>query len=75
MQATSLAQADAARRVSAAQAAAAAFLGLRAAARGDEDLYRLRRRLEAQERHLKDKPLVILDHRIEGQGGELWLRP
>jgi regulator of protease activity HflC (stomatin/prohibitin superfamily) len=75
LQARSLAQADAARRVSAAQASAAAFLGLRAAARGDEELYRLRRRLEAQELHLKDKPLVILDHRIEQQGGELWLRP
>jgi len=75
LQATSRAAAEAAQRRSTAQADALAFEALRVSARGHEGLYRLRRRLEAQEKHLKDKPLVIIDHRIEAQGGELWLRP
>lgn len=73
--ARSQAQAAAVERLAAARADAAAFEGLRASARGDESLYRFRRKLEAIELRLSDKPLIILDHRIEGQGGELWLKP
>lgn len=73
--ARSQAQAAAVERLATARADAAAFEGLRASARGDESLYRFRRKLEAIELRLSDKPLIILDHRIEGQGGELWLKP
>lgn len=73
--ARSEAEAAAVLRLAGARADAAAFEGLRASARGDEALYRLRRQLEAIELQLSDTPLIILDHRIEGQGGELWLKP
>ncbi|MFC1474673.1 protease modulator HflK [bacterium] len=37
------------------------------------ELFRMRRRMETLEKSLKMKPLYIIDDRIEGVGGSLWI--
>ncbi|MBC04379.1 MAG: hypothetical protein CMJ34_13925 [Phycisphaerae bacterium] len=69
------AQATAAQRRAAAVGEAAAFEGLRATVRTDEQRYRFRRRLDALQENLHDRPLVIIDERIERDGAQLWLKP
>ena len=69
------AQATAAERRAAAVGEAAAFEGLRATVRTDEQQYRFRRRVEALEDNLQGRPLVLIDDRIERDGAELWFTP
>jgi len=54
---------------------AAAFEGLRATVRTSEADYRFRRRLEALEDNLSGRPVVLIDDRIERDGGQLWFSP
>lgn len=74
VRAVALAEAAASEREAAAAGEVAAFLGLRAQVRTDEALYRSRRRAEALESQLTDRPVVILDHRLE-PAATLWLEP
>ena len=62
-------------RRSAASVEAAGFTGLRASIAADPALFRLRHRLERVERALQGQRVLIIDHRIEQEGGELWIQP
>jgi len=61
-------------RVSAAVGEARTFEGLRQSVRQDEALYLFRRRQEALEKNLQGRDLLIIDHRLEKQGAQLWIQ-
>jgi regulator of protease activity HflC (stomatin/prohibitin superfamily) len=71
--ATSAAQAYAVGTVATARGAALSFQGVRASFQAEPGLFQFRRRLEAWEAGLAGKKTVILDDRIERDGGGLWL--
>ena len=71
----SLARSFAAERRARAVGEAEAFLGLRARVRTAEADYRFRRRMEALEKNLTDRRVVVLDHRLERDGLAVWLEP
>lgn len=51
------------------------FESLRQTVRSQESLYRFRRRQENLQQSIKGRDIVILDHRLEGQGATLWINP
>jgi membrane protease subunit HflK len=69
------AQADAADALARAAGQAWSFRTLEAQFRAAPSDYLFRRRLETLETGISSRPFVILDSRIERDGGELWLTP
>jgi regulator of protease activity HflC (stomatin/prohibitin superfamily) len=69
----SRAEALALERLAEARGAAQAFTTLEASYEAAPDLFRFRRGLETKESQLANTPLILLDHRIESQGGDLWI--
>ncbi len=67
------AEAAALERLAQARGAAQAFTTLEARYSAAPELFRFRRGLETKESQLADTPLILLDHRIESQGGDLWI--
>ena len=68
------AQAQAEKKQATARGEAASFDALRAQVRTAQDLYEFRRRTEALEKQLKGRRLIIIDDKIEKQGGTLWIQ-
>ena len=52
---------------------AQAFLALRSVARSNQELFVFRKRMEAIEAQLSNQDLIIVDRRIEKDGGEVWV--
>ncbi len=71
--ATRRAQAEQAQRLSKARGEAIAFQAVEAQYKANPELYRFRRRLETLEQVLQDNPHFVIDARIEGDGGALWI--
>jgi regulator of protease activity HflC (stomatin/prohibitin superfamily) len=69
----SKAGAEAARKIAEAKGAAEAFRGVRTSFAAEPALYQYRRRLEALEGALHGSRTVIVDDRLERDGGTLWL--
>jgi hypothetical protein len=61
-------------RRSAATVEAAGFTGLRSSIAADPELFRFRHRLERVEQALQGQRVLVIDHRIEQEGGELWIQ-
>jgi regulator of protease activity HflC (stomatin/prohibitin superfamily) len=72
--ARSQANAEASLRLAEAVGEAAAFESLSSSVRSAEELYVFRRQAEALEQNLTGRNLMIVDHRIERDGGELWIK-
>ena len=53
---------------------AEAFDGLHQKVRKNEELYLFRRRQEALEKNIQGRDLLIIDHRLEKQGAQLWIK-
>jgi len=53
---------------------AEAFDGLHQKVRQNADLYLFRRRQEALEKNIQGRDLLIIDHRLEKQGAQLWIK-
>jgi regulator of protease activity HflC (stomatin/prohibitin superfamily) len=70
----SSAEQDSLLRTSEAIGEAKSFDSLRQTVRQDEQLYMFRRRQEALEKNLQGRDLVIIDHRLEKQGAQLWIQ-
>lgn len=73
LEALSTARSEAVERVAAATGEALGFMAVQAQWRAQPALFKHRRRMEALERELAGQNLVVIDHRIEAQGGALWL--
>jgi regulator of protease activity HflC (stomatin/prohibitin superfamily) len=68
------AQREALQRTALATGEAEAFDGLHQKVRQNEDLYLFRRRQEALEKNIQGRDLLIIDHRLEKQGAQLWIK-
>jgi regulator of protease activity HflC (stomatin/prohibitin superfamily) len=61
-------------RIAVATGEAEAFEGLYQKVRKNEDLYLFRRKQESLEKNIQGRDLLIIDHRLEKQGAQLWIQ-
>ena len=71
--ALSKAEQNAMLQIAQAKGEAYAFEALRNTVRGNEKLYRFRLKQENLQENLQGKSLMIIDHRLEEQGADLWI--